>query len=209
MPHITIIGGGVIGLCAAYYLVKENCTVTLIERSRFDDGCSFGNAGMIVPSHFIPLASPGMIEQGIRWMFNSESPFFVKPRLSWALFSWGWQFYRAANQKQATAAGPALRDISVLSKSLYRELAQEPGFQFSFEEKGLMMLCKTMHTLEEEAALAERANALGIEARVLTKEALNALEPEIKPEVGTPFVTVVASPSALNPPIATEPCATA
>ncbi|MFM9946742.1 MAG: NAD(P)/FAD-dependent oxidoreductase [Saprospiraceae bacterium] len=183
MPHITIIGGGVIGLCSAYYLVQENCSVTLIERNAFVDGCSFGNAGMIVPSHFIPLAAPGMIEQGIRWMFNAESPFFVKPRLSWELFSWGWEFHRAATQKRVTAAAPALRDLSLLSKSLYHELAQQPGFQFSFEEKGLMMLCKSEHTLAEEAAVAEQANALGIEARVLSKAALNALEPEIKPEV--------------------------
>lgn len=183
MPHITIIGGGVIGLCSAYYLTQENCQVTLIERNRFEDGCSFGNAGMIVPSHFIPLAAPGMIEQGIRWMFNSESPFFVKPRLSWDLFNWGWEFYRAATKKQVAIASPALRDISLLSKSLYHELAQQPGFQFSFEEKGLMMLCKSAHTFDEEAVVAEQANALGIEARVLSKTALNALEPEIKPEV--------------------------
>lgn len=183
MPHITIIGGGVIGLCSAYYLTQENCRVTLIERNRFEDGCSFGNAGMIVPSHFIPLAAPGMIEQGIRWMFNSESPFFVKPRLSWDLFNWGWEFYRAATKKQVAIASPALRDISLLSKSLYHELAQQPGFQFSFEEKGLMMLCKSAHTFDEEAVVAEQANALGIEARVLSKTALNALEPEIKPEV--------------------------
>jgi D-amino-acid dehydrogenase len=183
MPHITIIGSGVIGLCSAYYLTQENCRVTLIERNRLEDGCSFGNAGMIVPSHFIPLAAPGMIEQGIRWMFNSESPFFVKPRLSWELFNWGWEFYRAATKKQVNNAAPALRDISLLSKSLYRELAQQPKLQFSFEEKGLMMLCKSAHTLEEEAAVAEQANALGIEARVLSKAALNAVEPEIKPEV--------------------------
>jgi len=183
MPHITIIGGGVIGLCSAYYLVQENCRVTLIERSSFGDGCSYGNAGMIVPSHFIPLAAPGMIEQGIRWMFKAESPFFVKPRLSWELFNWGWQFYRAATQKQAAAAAPALRDISLLSKTLYGELAQQAGFQFSFEEKGLMLLCKSAHTLDEEAAVAEQANALGIEARILSKAALKALEPEIKPEV--------------------------
>ncbi len=183
MAHITIIGGGVIGLCSAYYLLKENCQVRLIERDHFEESCSTGNAGMIVPSHFIPLAAPGMIEKGIRWMFDSESPFFVKPRLSWDLFNWGWQFYRAATKKRVAAAGPALRDISLLSKSLYRELAQQPGFRFSFEEKGLMMWCKSAHMLEEEAAVAEQARALGLDARVLSGEALKDLEPEITPHV--------------------------
>ncbi len=84
--HITIIGSGIIGLFSAYYLSKEGHSVTIIERTNGDDGCSMGNAGMIVPSHFIPLAVPGMIVKGIRWMFNSESPFYVKPRLNLDLF---------------------------------------------------------------------------------------------------------------------------
>ena len=104
----TIIGGGVIGLCSAYYLSQAGHEVTVIERGNFEDGCSFGNAGMIVPSHFIPLATPGMITKGIRWMFDAESPFFVRPRLDWNLISWGLKFYQAANQKQVNAAMPRL-----------------------------------------------------------------------------------------------------
>ena len=55
----TIIGGGIIGLCTAYYLRESGALVTVIDQSDLQDGCSFGNAGMIVPSHFVPLASPG------------------------------------------------------------------------------------------------------------------------------------------------------
>jgi D-amino-acid dehydrogenase len=181
--HITIIGSGIIGLFSAYYLSKEGHDVTIIERTNGDDGCSMGNAGMIVPSHFIPLAVPGMIEKGIRWMFNSESPFYVKPRLNLDLLSWGLKFYQAANNKQVERAMPALRDISLMSKSLYQELAQDPNFDFAFEEKGLMMLCKTEHTFEEEIAVAKQANALGLQTKILNISALHKLEPEIKPDV--------------------------
>ena len=180
---ITIIGSGIIGLYSAYYLNQQGYEVTIIERSSGDDGCSFGNAGMIVPSHFIPLAVPGMIEKGIRWMFNSESPFYVKPRLNWDLFSWGMKFYQAANKKQVDKAMPALRDISLLGKSLYQEFDKTEKFDFAFKEKGLMMLCKNEHTFEEEIAVANMANDLGIEARVLTINELHQLEPEVKPEV--------------------------
>jgi D-amino-acid dehydrogenase len=181
--HITIIGSGIIGLFSAYYLSKEGHVVTIIERTNGDDGCSMGNAGMIVPSHFIPLAVPGMIEKGIRWMFNSESPFYVKPRLSLDLLSWGLKFYQAANNKQVERAMPALRDISLMSKSLYQELAQNTNFNFAFEEKGLMMLCKTEHTFEEEIAVAKQANELGLQTKILTIKELHQLEPEVKPEV--------------------------
>jgi D-amino-acid dehydrogenase len=178
-----IIGSGVIGLFSAYYLNKQGYEVTIIERSNGDDGCSLGNAGMIVPSHFIPLAVPGMIEKGIKWMFNSESPFYVKPRLNLDLLSWGLKFYQAANKKQVERAMPALRDISLLSKALYQDLAKTPDFDFSFEEKGLMMLCKTEHSFEEEVEVAHQANELGLKTKILTTKELHQLEPEVKPDV--------------------------
>jgi len=179
----TIIGSGVIGLFSAYYLSKQGYEVTIIERSNGDDGCSTGNAGMIVPSHFIPLAVPGMIEKGIKWMFNSESPFYVKPRLNLDLLSWGLKFYQAANKKQVERAMPALRDISLLSKALYQDLAKTPDLDFAFEEKGLMMLCKTDDHFDEEIEVAQQANELGLKTKILSTKELHEFEPEVKPDV--------------------------
>ena len=81
--HVLIVGGGIVGLCTAYYCARKGHRVTLIERGGADrGGCSFVNAGMLVPSHIVPLASPGMVQLGLRWMWNPESPFYVKPRFS-------------------------------------------------------------------------------------------------------------------------------
>ena len=80
--QIHIIGGGVIGLCSAWYLMQEGHEVVVIDNTDLTDGASHGNAGMVVPSHFIPLATPGVMAKGIRWMFDKRSPFFIKPRLS-------------------------------------------------------------------------------------------------------------------------------
>ncbi|HEY9258294.1 FAD-dependent oxidoreductase, partial [Chitinophaga sp.] len=69
-----VIGGGIIGLSSAYYLQASGWEVTVIDKGDFSNNCSYGNMGMIVPSHFVPLAAPGIVSQGIRWMFNSKSP---------------------------------------------------------------------------------------------------------------------------------------
>ena len=79
---VAVIGGGIVGLCSAYYLAKRGAKVSVFEKSDLTDGCSYGNAGMIVPSHIIPLAQPGMIKKGIQWMFNSKSPFYIKPAVN-------------------------------------------------------------------------------------------------------------------------------
>ena len=69
---VAVIGGGIIGLSTAYYLNKAGHKVTIFDQGDLQNNCSSGNAGMIVPSHIIPLAAPGMITKGIRWMFNYD-----------------------------------------------------------------------------------------------------------------------------------------
>ena len=175
MKKVSIIGGGIIGLCSAYYLAKEGYEVVVFDKSDMTDGCSYGNAGMIVPSHIIPLAQPGMIAQGIKWMFDSHSPFYVKPRLSTDLMKWGLQFYKHANLKHVEKAMPALCDLSLLSKELYQDFAKENN-SFFYEEKGLLMLYKTDKTAEEIHHEGKLAEELGLEVDFLSKEEVSKLE---------------------------------
>ncbi|MEO7991942.1 MAG: FAD-dependent oxidoreductase [Chryseolinea sp.] len=177
---VAIIGGGIIGLSSAYYLNKAGHDVTIFDSSDMLESCSIGNAGMIVPSHIIPLAAPGMISKGIRWMFNSQSPFYVKPRLNGNLIKWGYQFYKHANEKNVEHAIPALKSISLFSKEMYQQMAHENPFEFDYKERGLLMLYQTKETEKEEAETAHIANKNGIEAHILSPEQIQMLEPEVK-----------------------------
>ena len=172
---VVIVGGGIIGLSCAYYLSQDGHQVTVIDRGKIDSGCSFGNAGMIVPSHVIPLAAPGMISQGMRWMLNSKSPFYVKPRLSKELFSWGRNFYRSANETHVSRSMPALRDVSILSKQLYCDLAEKSA-EIAYEEKGLLMLFQSDKVGKEETHAGEIAQSLGMEVGFLSKKEVQQLE---------------------------------
>ncbi|WP_259069267.1 NAD(P)/FAD-dependent oxidoreductase [Mucilaginibacter sp. X4EP1] len=183
MSKILIIGGGIMGLSSAYYLNKAGHEVTILDKGDLSDNCSYGNAGMIVPSHFIPLATPGMISQGIRWMFSSKSPFYVKPSLNPNLISWGIKFIKNANAKHVEASAKPLMEISVLSKNLYKELAAEPGFDFGLTEKGILMFYKTEKAGEEEAHMAEKGRELGLDMEVLTVAQCKALQPQLELDV--------------------------
>lgn len=175
MKQVSIVGGGIIGLCSAYYLSKEGYEVTVFDTTDLSDGCSYGNAGMIVPSHIIPLAQPGMIAKGIKWMFNSKSPFYVKPRFSFDLLRWGVQFYRHANPLHVSQSIPALRDLSLLSKELYQDLNRVSS-SFFYEEKGLLMLFQTERTGEEIEQEGRMAAQWGLDVRFLSKEEVRQLE---------------------------------
>lgn len=181
---VLVIGGGVIGLCTAYYAARQGLRVTVLDRSpERRDGCSFGNAGMVVPSHFVPLAAPGMVALGLKWMWNPESPFYIKPRLDMDLLSWGYKFWRAANASHVARSAPLLRDMSFASRACFEELAGLPDNDFGLVKQGLLMLCKTEHTLQEEGKAAETARRLGVPAEVLDARQTAEHDPGIRMDV--------------------------
>jgi len=181
--HVLVIGGGVIGLCTALYCVRRGWRVTVAERNGEQrDGCSFQNAGIVVPSHFVPLAAPGMVALGLKWMWNPASPFYIKPRASWSLLDWLLKFWRAANAAQVRRAAPVLRDLSLASRACYEELAAREN-DFAFVKSGTLMLCRTGHALDDEARTAGVARELGIAAEVLDSRATAALDPGVRMDV--------------------------
>ena len=179
MKEVIIIGGGIVGLCCAFHLQEAGLQVTIIDQGDFTDGCSFGNAGMIVPSHFIPLASPGMLSEGIQWMFKKKSPFFIKPRLSLELTQWLLKFIRSSTAKHVTACAPVLRDLHQESKSIYKAWSELPEFSFDLQEKGILMLYQTAKAERNELDTAEKADGLGIETKILSPDQLQQLDPGV------------------------------
>jgi len=188
MKKCIIIGGGVIGLCTAYYLQKEGHQVTVIDQSSMDQGASYVNAGYISPSHIIPLSAPGVVRKGIEWMLDPSSPFYVKPRIDADFLRWAWAFNKSCTEKHVKASIRVIRDIAVLSHELYQDISKEADFNFHFEKKGLLMLCKTEKMLEEEIQVAELAAKVDLEATVLDREELKLLEPNIEVDaIGATF----------------------
>src|SRR6202000_1360294 len=116
---VIVIGGGIIGLSSAYYLQKAGHQVTVLDKSDFLDNCSYGNCGYVCPSHFIPLAAPGIVGQGLKWMFNSQSPFYVQPRLDRSLIDWGLKFVKSATKEHVERSAFPLKEIVVLSQQEY------------------------------------------------------------------------------------------
>ena len=178
--NIIVIGGGIIGLCSAYYLQKEGHQVTIVDQSSLDGGASYVNAGYLSPSHLIPLSAPGVMKKGLKWMFNPSSPLYIKPRLDPDFLKWTWAFNKSCNAKHVERAAPAIRNITVLSQELLTDIKVNEGFSFHYAKKGLFMLCQTEKMLEEELKAAELAKDLGLEAREVNRDEIRRLEPNVK-----------------------------
>jgi len=182
--HVVVVGAGVVGLFSALYARRAGLEVTVVDREGPErNTTSYGNAGLVVPSHLVPLAQPGAVAQGLRWMFDPESPFYVRPALDPELLAWGWRFWRASTPQRARRAGPLLRDLHRAGKAGYLELAERLGNPFDLKETGVLGMCVTEEGLEDEARGVARAVALGMPARVLSKAEVEELQPGVEVDV--------------------------
>ncbi|MDZ4708425.1 MAG: FAD-dependent oxidoreductase [Saprospiraceae bacterium] len=177
--RIGILGGGVIGLFSAYYLVQSGHEVVLVDQHGFDQGASYGNAGMICPSHFIPLAAPGVVRQSIKWMFKDTSPFYLKPRWDADFLKWGVQFFSHATKSHVQNSIGPLSSLLFWSRLLYSGLAGN-ALDFKLYPKGIIMACNTAHGLSEEIEMSKKGERLGMKVQVLNFNELEKINPGVR-----------------------------
>ncbi|MFD0863874.1 NAD(P)/FAD-dependent oxidoreductase [Sungkyunkwania multivorans] len=177
--EIIIIGGGVIGLCTAYYLQKSGHKITIIDQSQLNSGASYVNAGYLSPSHLVPLAAPGVMKKGLKWMFDAKSPLYIRPRLQNDFLRWAFAFNRSCNVSHVNKAIPIIKDITILSQYLFDDIMMVEEFEAHREKKGLLMLCQTEKMLEEEIEVAKMAKEHGLDCKTVNLQELKALEPNV------------------------------
>ncbi|MDA0746514.1 MAG: FAD-dependent oxidoreductase [bacterium] len=176
---VVIIGGGSVGICSAHYLLETGRKVTVLEKGEICSGSSYGNAGLIVPSHSVPLAAPGVISKGLRWMLDPESPFYIKPRLNLELASWLWKFHAACAEKQMLRSIPVIRDLNLASLRLFDELASIQDLDFGYQKKGHLAVYRTPEGLAGGVEEAHLLSQNGVQTEVLTPEELQKLDPAV------------------------------
>jgi D-amino-acid dehydrogenase len=180
--RVLVVGTGVVGLSVALECLRRGFAVTLVDREPKDRrSCSFGNAGMIVPSHFVPLAAPGAVVQGLKWMLDPVAPFRIVPRPSWDLLAWLVRFARAATRAHVDRAAPLLRDLCLASRAAYEDLAR--GCDFELVKEGLLVVCRTEHAWQDEVRTADRARELGLTATTHAGREAQDVEPSLRADV--------------------------
>lgn len=177
--RICIIGGGLIGLFSAYYLTEKGYSVEIVDKGDFNQGASFGNAGMICPSHFTPLAAPGVVLKSLKWMFNEKSPFYIRPRLNPSFLKWCLQFFLSSNPTNIKNNTGLLNALLTYSYQLYLDL-ERSGLQMDLQKEGIILVCNTSHGLQEEITLSHKANALGLKTDVLSSREIELLNPGVE-----------------------------
>lgn len=180
---VLVIGGGVIGACVAAAVAERGGTVTLLEREPEvcpPESAVYANCGLLVPSEIEPLAHPGALGQGLRWMLDGTSPFYVKPRASLALARWLWLFRGACAPEVAQAHAPLLLELSTASAVLHDGLAADGGETWNYRRNGWLSVYETAKGMDAARVEAAATRSLGAPSDVLTAAEVRERVPQIR-----------------------------
>ncbi len=169
-----VVGGGAVGAAAAYELARRGASVTLLERSTGTAGCSYGNAGLICPSHADALASPAAVRDGLAFLARRDGPFRLRPRPS--LLPWLARFGAASLPRRSARATAVLRALADASLALHEGLARA-GLATGFARRGTLSVFESARGFER----VRRDPPGG--ARVLDPDAARELAPALAPRI--------------------------
>lgn len=180
--RVVVVGGGVVGICCAYFLTLRGASVTVLEQDEIGRAASFGNAGLISPGH-PPINRPGRVRQALRSMGDRLSPLYIQPRWDPALVRWLWSFRRFCTEAHVEHAMSALAPLGLLTGDLFDELVDGEALDCGYRRSGYLEVFDTEGGLSggrDEARLVERH---GFAPRFLDGAALREREALLGPRV--------------------------
>ncbi len=174
--RVIIVGGGVIGVCAAYFLAKAGADVILVERDEIGGAASFGNAGTIAPGH-PPLNKPGRIRRSLLELLNPKSPLYIPVRWDPGLFRWLWTFRTFCTDRHLSASMGALAPLGRASLDLFDVLVESENLDCTYKRRGYYEICRTGRGLREAKNDAAMMRQHGYHPREMDGDELREIEP--------------------------------
>ncbi|HTP61399.1 MAG TPA: D-amino acid dehydrogenase [Burkholderiales bacterium] len=138
---VAVLGAGVIGVTAAWYLRKAGHDVQVLER-RAGPGLetSYANGGQISADHAAPWAKPGVPLQALKWVLREDAPLLFRLRADPAQWRWGLQFLRECTAERYRENAARLQRLGRYSRDALRELRNETGLQYDQVARGILEL---------------------------------------------------------------------
>ncbi len=184
--HVAVVGAGMVGLSAAWFLQERGVEVTVLERDRVAAGASWGNAGWLTPGIATPLPEPAVLRYGIRALLSPSSPVYVPPTADRDLLRFMTGFARHSTMKRWQRAMQALIPLNELSLRSFDTLTDGGVTAPTHEAKSFMAAYRTeaerTTLLEEIGHIAAAGQSL--EYDVLTGDEAREVEPVLSPAIG-------------------------
>lgn len=183
MGKTIVIGGGVIGLLSAYELRRRGREVIVMDKGDLCRGASSGNAGWVTPSLSAPVPGPGVVSDSFKWMFQPESPLYVRPFSVPRMAGWLFSFWRNCSRSQYEKGFAALSKFNSTTMDDFDNLARA-GVEFEMHELGLMYVFRQESAVVAmEKEMAEARKYAPIDSVKLSAAEARELEPALRPDI--------------------------
>lgn len=176
--RVVIAGGGVIGVCCAYFLSKAGADVTLVDRDEIGKAASFGNAGTVAAGH-PPLNKPSRIHQSLKLLLDPKSPLYIPVRWDPGLTKWLWTFRKFSTAEHLRVSMGALAPLGHVTLDLFDQLVETEGLDCTYRRGGYYEICRTESGLEGGKRDAAMMQDHGYTPRVLSGGELQEIEPAL------------------------------
>lgn len=187
--HVLILGGGVIGVACAHYLLEEGLEVTVVDQKTIAGACSHGNCGYVCPSHVLPLTEPAALKVALQSLFRPSSPFYVKPTLDPETLKWFWQFAKRCRHRVMMRSGKHLKAILDASMLEYRKLVDRDGLSCQWRDSGLLYVLKSQAAMKGFAATDRwLSQEFGVSAKRIEGSELADLDPALRTGLAGAFL---------------------
>ena len=177
--QIAVIGGGVIGVCTAYFLAEAGHQVVVIERlSNVAEKASYGNAGVVAPGYVTPWAAPGMPKKLLSYLFKPESPVLLKPTLDRSLWRWVKMWLDECELERYRINRMRMQRVAVYSRQVLQQLREY--YQLDYEQtKGYLQLFRTQQDMELAQPALELLVENGVAHQMVDAEKARNIEPAL------------------------------
>jgi D-amino-acid dehydrogenase len=178
---VLVLGGGVIGVTAAYFLAKAGHEVELVDRQSGPAlETSFANAGEVSPGYSAPWAGPGVPVKAIKWMLMQHSPLVIWPLLDPAMWRWGAQMLANCTARAYALNKSRMVPIAEYSRDVLKQLRAETGIAYDDRAQGTLQLFRTQKQLDGIGGDVEVLKQYGVPFEVLDREGFCRVEPALK-----------------------------
>ncbi|WP_189522201.1 MULTISPECIES: FAD-dependent oxidoreductase [unclassified Mesorhizobium] len=199
---IAIIGGGIIGICAAAFLAEAGLDVTVFDRTGICEETSSGNAAAFAFSDVLPLAHKGMIRQLPKWLADPLGPLSIPPVYLPKLLPWLVRFWRAGAPGKYEASLAAQSGMMKLAEAEWMDLLDRSGTRPMLREDGSLELYESEAEFRASMSGWAARERFGIGFRHVEGKDLADLQPGLSPRFvrGTfvPGWKTVADPKLLG-----------
>ena len=179
--RVVVIGAGIVGMSCATFLRRDGHDVTVIDRLPPGEGTSFGNAGMISPDTFTPIAMPGMLRKVPKWLSDPTGPLAVRWSYLPQALPWLVRWIRAGRLDRVEAASKALRALHGPAFATYRSLLGPDGFNDLVRLRGQLYLWQTGEPSETDRIADRLRTEQGVRADVIGPDEIRQMEPTLAP----------------------------